>query len=209
MGLYCFKNPNLKNFHVTSKINFLPLTGKSMLTIGDVTKNWAGNWYKIIGGNGNLKLEFISNSAEFFEVPYIIKNRSGNYIIDFLEINDSKGEIYIEDFGTDVISLFIIPVVNKLDRDSFYSFSWSVSIERPEEEDNLINDLLVKIAFLKTEIAKIQVRINAILNKKPLPKPTPSCSFNVNLNYGLRNDNRVKSGNLSRGISDWELSFPY
>ena len=186
---YCFKNPNLKNFHVTSKINFLPLTGESMLTIGDVTKNWTGNWYKIIGGNGNLKLEFTSNSAEFFEVPYIIKNRSGNYIIDFLKIDGSRGEIYIEDFGTDVISLFIIPVVNKLDHDSFYSFSWSVSIERPEEEDNLINNLLAKIEFLKTEIIKLRARINAILNKKPLPEPVSSCSFNTNLYYGLSNEN--------------------
>lgn len=185
---YCYKNPNFKNFHVTSKINFLPLTGKSTLTIGDVTKNWTGNWYKIIGGNGNLKLEFVSNSAEFFEVPYIIKNRSGNYIIDFLEMDNSQGEIYIEDFGTDIASLFIIPVVNKLDHDSFYSFSWSVSIERPKEEDNLVNNLLAKIKFLKAEIVRIQVRISAILNKKSLPKPARSlCNFSTNLYYGLNN----------------------
>jgi len=187
---YCYKSPNLKNFHVTSKINFLPLTGESMLTIGDVTKNWKGNWYKIIGGSGNLKLEFISNSAEFFEVPYIIKNRSGNYIIDFLKIHGSQGEIYIKDFGTEITSLFIIPVVNKLDSDSFYSFSWSVSIERPEEEDNLINNLLARIEFLKAEIAKIRVKIIAILNKedkKPLPEPA-SCSFNTNLYYGLNSE---------------------
>ena len=184
---YCYKNPNLKDFHVTSKINFLPLTGESMLTIGDVTKNWTGNWYKVIGGNGNLKLEFVSNSAKDFQVPYIIKNRSGNYIINFLEINGSQGEIYIEDFGTDVMSLFIIPAVNKLDRDYFYSFSWSASIERSEEEDDLINNLLVKIEFLKTEIIKLRIRISSILNKKPLPKPA-SCSFSTNIYYGSRSE---------------------
>ena len=185
---YCYKNINLKNFHVASKINFLPLTGKSMLTIGDVAKNWKGNWYKIIGGNGNLRLEFFSNSAEFFEVPYIIKNRSGNYIIDFLKIDGPEGEIYIEDFGTEIISLFIIPVVNKLEHDYFYSFSWSASIERSEEEDNLINSLLANIEFLKAEIVRIQAKINAILNKKPLPEPASSCSLNANLYYGLSNE---------------------
>ncbi len=87
-------NQNLKNFHVVPQTNFLPISGKSTLTVADVTKDWTGNWHKIIGGRGTLKIEFIGSSTVSFKVPYIIRNRAGNYTIDFLELDESqKGKI--------------------------------------------------------------------------------------------------------------------
>ena len=47
---YCYLNDNLKNLRVTPFIYFLPTSGESTLSVGYLTKEWAGNWQKIIGG---------------------------------------------------------------------------------------------------------------------------------------------------------------
>ena len=186
---YCYLNPNLRTFHITPRINFLPLRGESTLTFADLTKNWSGNWYKIIGGRGALKFKFTGGPNSNFKVPYITTNKAGGYNVKFLELDKNRTEeIYMEDFGTEIISLFFIPSIqDSFNNEVFYSFSWSASIEKPEE-DNLINNLLAKIELLKTEIIRIQAKINAILNKKPLPEPASSCSFNTNLYYELSNE---------------------
>jgi len=190
---YCYLNSNLRDFHISPKINFLPLSGESTLTLTDLTKNWTGNWYKIIGGKGTLKLGFIAGSSTDFQVPYITRNLAGSYNVKFLKLDDNRqGEIYLEDFGTEIISLFLIPSLqnsHSSDSGAFYSFSWSASIEKSQEEADLIKSLLVKIKDLETEIAKVQAKINAILNKEPLPEPVSSCAFNTNLYYGLSNEN--------------------
>ena len=190
---YCYLNSNLRDFHISPKINFLPLSGESTLTLTDLTKNWTGNWYKIIGGKGTLKLGFIAGSSADFQVPYITRSPAGSYNVKFLKLDDNRqGEIYLEDFGTEIISLFLIPSLqnsHSSDSGAFYSFSWSASIEKGQEEADLIKSLLVKIKDLEAEIAKVQAKINVILNKEPLPEPVSSCSFNTNLYYGLSNEN--------------------
>jgi hypothetical protein len=108
---YCYLNNNLKNFRLNPTINFLPLAGSSSLSVTNVTKNWAGNWQKFIGGNGNLKLTFIGNTNPF-KVPYILQKKDGNYLIDYLRLDSTqKGEINIDNFGTDDIALIIIPSI--------------------------------------------------------------------------------------------------
>ncbi len=192
---YCYLNQNLKNLHIVSRINFLPFSGKSTLTIADVTKDWTGNWYKIIGGKGTLKITFIGNPTTSFQVPYVIQDRTGNYTIDFLKLDESqKGEILVKDFGKDNISLFLIPSLqNKTSgfsgAEPFYSFSWSASIIETQEEIDLVKQLLVRIEELKTEIAKVQAQINAILtgrSEKPLCKIIEN-----NLYHGLINNQEV------------------
>jgi len=129
---YCYLNKNLKDLHVYPKINFLPLSGQSILSVTEITKDWAGNWFKIIGGKGDTKISFISNSGANFKIPYIIQKSNGSYIVNFLELIDKKGEINISNFGTDVIGLVLIPLLeNKTsdfgDNDSSYSFTFTVS----------------------------------------------------------------------------------
>ncbi len=190
---YCYLNKNLGNFRVSSRINFLPLSGKSTLTLTDVTKNWTANWYKIIGGRGTLKFVFIGGSNTSFGVPYIAKTRSGGYIVDFIEFDKAqKGEVYINDFGTEIVSLFIIPSLQNselLDNKSFYSFSWSASIEETQKESELIQKLLARIAELKAGIARVQAEINAILRSRG-EKPIFQ-EFEHNLYYGLRDNQEV------------------
>ncbi len=53
----------------------------------ETTKDWAGNWFKIIGGKGDVKVSFVSNnSGNNFVIPYIIQKNNGSYIIKFLNL---------------------------------------------------------------------------------------------------------------------------
>jgi hypothetical protein len=190
---YCYFNKNLRNFRVFPQINFLPLSGKSALTFADVTKSWTGNWYKIIGGSGNIKLIFDGGPDSPFKVPYIIKKRNGGYIINFLKLNKKeRGEASIKDFGVDDIALIIIPSIqNSLPPDNkYFSFSWTVSIERNQEESALIKELLAKIDELRTKITMIQAKIKAILISRG--QESLCGKIKNNLYYGLRNNQEVR-----------------
>lgn len=191
---YCYLNPNLTNVHVNPKINFLPVSGESTLTFSDFTKNWTGNWYKVIGGKGTLKFKFSGKPDSNFKVPYITINKSGGYNVKFLNIGtDGNGEIVMENFGVDTVSLVIIPLVLKTEEiDSFHFFSWSVSAESQKEQVDLINKMLVKIEELKREISKVLTRINAILAQRggrdnfPNPISYTCNAISRNLYYGLQ-----------------------
>lgn len=196
---YCYTNENLQNLHVATRTNFLPMNGESTLTVVDTTKIWTGNWYKIIGGRNDLKLEFISSSAGCFKVPYITKSKAGSYKVDFLEFdNAQQDEIFIEDFSTEINSLIIIPIVkgdaqcaDKL----FHSFSWSVSIKKAKEESDLIKNLLAQIEQLTAEITRIQAKINSILANQgnQLGQQSQKTQIINNLYYGLTNNQQVRS----------------
>lgn len=190
---YCYLNANLKNFHISPKVNFLPFSGESALSLSDTIESWTGNWYKIIGGEGQLRFEFSGTSDAAFKIPYIIVKSSGGYDINFLEIDpENKGQILINNFGEDAVALFVMPIVGSIEENKerpFYSFSWTASVEKPKEDPDLIKNLLAKISQIKAEIAKVQTRISAILasrnNQRIIPVPASSCSsITVNLSYG-------------------------
>jgi len=192
---YCYLNKNLQNTRVTPNLNFLPLTGKSTLSVTDITKNWSGNWQKFIGGKGILKFEFGSLAGLNFKIPYLIQSKEGEYKIDFLALNkEQKGEIYIPDFSAKNSSLIIIPSLQtKISGfngpDPTYPFSYTVSIlERtPEEEAELIKELLVQIEQLKKQIAEILAQINALQRKNG------TCAFfENNLYFGTVDSPEVR-----------------
>ncbi len=192
---YCYLNENLRDFHVSSKINFLPFSGESTLTLTDLTKNYTGNWYKIIGGSGTLKFIFTSGPDGDFQVPYITRNLAGSYNVKFLELdNKGKGEVHIENFGEEITALFLIPSLQDSQMDQaklYYTFSWLAAIEKPKEDPEIIQKLLARISEIKYEIARIQAKIEAILaqkNQQPLPQPALTCSFDTNLYYGLSSE---------------------
>jgi len=198
MGMkYCFLNPNLKNLKILPQLNYLPLAGESTLTVVNYTKDWTGNWVKFIGGQGMLKIEFIGEQKVNFEVPYLIQDSAGNYSINFLKLDNSQGgTVYISNFGKKYNSLIMIPSLqNKLlgfdGIEPFYKFIWSASIVNENSgEEELINNLLAQIEFLKAEILKVQAQINAILTGKG---QSVSCQrFENNLYYGLKNSSEVR-----------------
>ena len=182
---YCYLNENLKNLHVVSKVNFLPLEGETTFTLTEVTKGWAGHWYEIVGGGGNLKFKFKDDLDVPFKVPYLTKNKNGEYALDFLKKSE---ELYIENFNEEIVSLFVVPSFGN--QKTLYSFSWTASIEKNNQKIELVAQLLKTIEQLKAEIARVKNQIDAILAKKEQPPVKilgKTCQrFDRNLYFGMR-----------------------
>src|SRR3989344_5637854 len=66
---YCYLTKSLEGIRLYPTTNFLPLAGESTLSLSNTTKSWSGNWYRFIGGQGNLKLEFSSLKGLNFKIP--------------------------------------------------------------------------------------------------------------------------------------------
>ncbi len=190
---YCYLNDNLKNLRVAPFIYFLPTVGESTLNVGYLTKDWAGNWQKIIGGKTSLTIEFIGDVKANFKVPYIVEGPSGIFSVKFLELSQSKkGTVFIQDGR--INSLTIIPssqtkTADFGDKDPSYQFSWSVSTEKSKNEGNnsgeteLIQQLQARIAELKAEVARLQAQLGL---------PSSNCQkFDNNLYYGIKSSPEV------------------
>jgi hypothetical protein len=214
---YCYKNENLKDLEVTPSLNFLPISGKSTLGVSQASKNWAGNWFKFIGGSGTLKLEFIGNPDNLFKVPYLIKDYSDNYSIKFLQLNqEQRGEVFIPGLGTIVNSVIIIPSIQTKtsgfsSSDPAVSYFWSVSVLSGEEEKaipkylekpiaqmsrteiiNKITEIEALLAQLKVQLGVINPSTDISVGNKPGTVDVSCGNFNEDLSYGLRNDSRVR-----------------
>ncbi|MDO8436434.1 MAG: peptidoglycan-binding domain-containing protein [bacterium] len=186
---YCYLNDNLKGLKITPFIYFLPTVGDSTLNVGYLTKDWAGNWQKIIGGRTSLKLEFIGGSANVnFKVPYIIEGPQGVFSVKFLALDQSKkGTVFIEDGK--IVSVTIIPssqtkIAGFGNNEPLYQFSWSASTERAQNEENnlgeteLIQQLQAKINELRAEVSRLQAQLGV---------SGVSCQkFETNLYYGMK-----------------------
>lgn len=132
---YCFYNRNLSGVRLNPNLIFLPLSGTSSLSSTNITKNWAGSWQKIIGGNGALHLDFTSSPSLNFKIPYIIYDKNNNYVINFLKLNkNGRGAIDIVDFGNKYSSLIIVPILqsklnnfNEIESNYYYTFTVNIS----------------------------------------------------------------------------------
>ncbi|MDD2696660.1 MAG: peptidoglycan-binding domain-containing protein [Candidatus Pacebacteria bacterium] len=187
---YCYLNENLKTLKITPFIYYLPVTGESTLSVGYLTKEWTGNWQKVIGGKESLKLEFTGSADTIFKVPYIVENTNGKSV-NFLQLNSSqKGTIYITD--EKIISLTIIPSVQKKisdfgDKETPYQFFWSATTENSAGNSELIQQLQETIKQLEAQIASLQAQIAALLGQ------SVGCqSFNNDLYYGMTNNLEVR-----------------
>jgi len=209
---YCYKNENLKSLQITPSINFLPFIGKSTLGVNQTTKNWSGNWFKFIGGKeGTLKIEFIGNPENLFKVPYLSKNISGQYSLNFFQLNEyQRGEILIPKFGAEISSVTIIPTIQSktsgfLSLEPTFPFFWEAStiVEMEEVEENSNSkylekpiskmareEILVKISEIEELLEQLKNRFAQIESEKEMEEI--SCQkFDENLFYGLKNDPRV------------------
>jgi len=201
---YCYKNENLKDLRINPQLLFLPFNGQSNLDITQNVKDWSAIWLKIIGGGkGSLKIKFINNSAVPFEIPYIFKDISGKYSINFLKLDKyQQKEVSISDFNTKVYSVTFIPLLkNKksgfLNPEPSFSFSISASVVKETEQEKEFSKYLEKpISEMSKE--ELQTKINTLeelitLLKESLKNQQLSCQkFEYNLFYGQRNNNEVK-----------------
>lgn len=190
---YCYLDENLKKIKLSPSINFLPLTGNVSLSVTNVTKNWTGNWLKFIGGNGDLNLRFSSLKGLNFKIPYIIEDSAGTSAVKSLSLGaGGKAEINAENFGTDYKSLIIIPSLqaqissSEGVRDTEYPFNYAIEIVGANSvgDQELMNQLLQKIAELKQEIAALQAQQSN--------GQSSNCNgFNSNLYFGMSYSNDV------------------
>lgn len=185
---FCYKNKNLQNLKVTPSLIFLPSIQRTNVSLNYSIKQWSGNWYRIIGGEGELKLEFKGDRNVEFKMPYVLCKSSIDCQVEFLELDkEQKGEVSFENFGNDWTSLTLIPSVQSKTlgfdgREPSFKFSLSVSIESKTEE-KLIAELQAKIVELKAQIVELQAKIAAILEKRE------TCGkFSQNLYLGMKND---------------------
>jgi len=192
---YCYVNQNLKSLKILPSLNFLPLTGNVSLSVSNVAENWSGNWIKFIGGSGDLQMDFSSLTGDF-KVPYIVQDSGGSYAVDFFVLNkDVKGQINIDKFGTDYKTLIIIPLLQSEKFSSVYdgiepSYPYTYAIyitgNAPVADQELIQQLLDKIAVLKEEIAKLQAQ-------KSNPGGQTTCfKISSNLYFGMMGNSEVR-----------------
>jgi len=189
---YCYLNNNLKNLRVTPFIYYLPTAGESTLSVGYLTKEWTGNWQKIIGGKESLRLEFTGNLEANFKVSYIIEDNSGKSVGSIKFDQFQKGTVYAKD--EKIISLTIIPSVQDKISDfsgeePSYQFFWSATSEKSaeEKEAELIEELKDQIESLKAQIAILQAQIAVILGQEAF------CGrFSNDLYYGMKDNLEVR-----------------
>lgn len=180
---YCYFNPVLKNFKVTPLMNYLPFSGESTLSISNTTKDWAGNWYKFVGGGGKLTLKFQSDQKTNFTVFYVIEDAQGKPSLQNLKLNQNyEGIIEVSDFGSENISLTLIPIVqNKISDfakiEPIRSFLLSASTMKSAQNLEVPVESAVKkipelepakealIAELKAKILAIQLEIVRLLQQ--------------------------------------------
>ena len=195
---FCYHNPHLVNFRIIPQTNFLPNIGNSTLTLSNSTKDWAGNWLKILGGKEVLQVEFKSSSFALFEVPYIVENMDRTFSVHTLKLSvEGRGEVVFSNFNSEVRSVTFLPFsVTKTtglnESHSLHSFSLTTttSTRTPQEKEALIVQLLSQIEFLKQEIVRVQALLAAV---KSRAVNSGWCgSFQENLFFGMKDNVQVK-----------------
>lgn len=199
---YCYFNSGLVDFRITPLVNYLPFSGNSTLSVTNTTKDWAGNWHKFVGGNGTLYLDFKGDAGSKFKIPYLVQDSSGSFSVYNLLLNTNyEGRITVEKFGSENISLIIIPttqnkIANFSSAEQSHSFFWSASTQ---EEISLVLPPLTKPLDQMTK-TEIQARINEIMVLivkmqallAELSGGEASCqSIDQDLYFGMRNDAKV------------------
>jgi len=181
---YCYKNPHLQNFRIIPSLIFLPSPQQTNIQLKYSIKPWSSHWYRIVGGEGDLEIEFkgVKNDIYgLFKVAFVLCQDTQLCQVDYFKLDkEQKGKVVIKDFGKNYTSLTLIPVVfNK--EEKFFDFSLFISIENLEEKEKLMAELLVQIEELRAKIRELQVKIRKILREKI------SCQrLTQNLYYGLR-----------------------
>ena len=200
---YCYKNENLKNFRITPFLNFLPLDGKSSLVLNQAAKNWAANWFKFVGGKGDLELRFVGSPDNIYNIPYLVKDFSGHWQVDFLSPDENfKAEVLIPDFGIETISVVLIPILGTkradfsdeetaipffLEASTIKEPAISISFEKPISEMSK-EKVLEKIS----ELEKLLFSLKSRLAELVLPEEAACLEFKKDLYYGLTNDIEVE-----------------
>lgn len=118
-GKYAYRNPNLTygNLHV-APTTFFTINSNVAVENTEYTKDWTGKWYQFFPSptlnlpDQTLKISFSANDSDaIFSVPYILKNTNETVSVGYFYLNSAqKGKIFINNFGTSVDSVIIMPI---------------------------------------------------------------------------------------------------
>jgi len=202
---YCYKHADLKNFTAAPKINYLPASDQVSLSVIYNTPYFAGNWQKIIGAGGSLRLDFEGAAQGKFIVPYLACPAAGKCVVGDLETAaDGNAMLKLENFGRQYASLTLMPFAagktSGFDggNQNAPSYSFKISIVSYEEETNQsgkvseeqkMQALLAQIEALKKEIARVQAILAA---RAAAPRTAFSCAaITADLYLGVQNNNQI------------------
>ena len=116
-GKYSYRVAGLSfsNLHITTPLQY-SIFQNSAITTNFFVDYGAASWLRFVpgqlGANGNnvLRLEFDSSqSSGSFEVPYIVTDITGRSVVRFMDMENSKDTVFVEGFGTNIISVVIVP----------------------------------------------------------------------------------------------------
>ena len=193
---YCYLSQNLLNLRIVPTLYFIPRTATILSTVHG-TKPWGANWHKFVGGESSLDLKFEGRSQASFEVPYVLCDKQNRCSVNFISLDtQQKGRLTVADFSQRYNALTIIPFV-KSKTEGFngegttFTFSWEISVDQNvQEDDELRNQLLARIAQLQEQLRALQAQI-AELEGRAGPLLGSCQRFNNNLFFGMRNNAEV------------------
>jgi peptidoglycan hydrolase-like protein with peptidoglycan-binding domain len=205
-GQYCYKYAGLRGFVITPKINYLPNSDQVSLSVMYNTNFFSGNWQKIVGGNGALRLDFSADPGAKFQVPYLLCYAGGGecQLGDLEVAGDGQSVLNLPDFGRQYASLTLMPFAagktygfdDSIGNQQSYTFKISISPKSVSGQNSgnseaNIQALLLQIETLKNEIARIQAILAA---RAAATKPAGGylCkSIAADLYFGVENHSQV------------------
>ncbi|MBU3924580.1 IPT/TIG domain-containing protein [Patescibacteria group bacterium] len=121
---YGYANPNLnyENLHISATSSFMlysnNMAKSSIAKSEENIKDWSGKWYQFISSpilsapNQTLKISINANAGDsYFQAPYVIENIGGALTLNNFELRGNQnGNIYIDNFGTAVKSVTLMPI---------------------------------------------------------------------------------------------------
>ena len=161
---YCYQDSALKDYSAIAYSYYLPMQAESTLSVTDSISAWTGKWQKITGGSGSVKLKFtIPEDTPISKIPYIIENNQGKETLGFLDFTATNiQEIYVNDMGSKNAAVYFIPFVGSQGQENklyYYSFEAQNLGDSSKIEEQVVQNLLQKIAELKRKIASLQLQL--------------------------------------------------
>lgn len=190
---YCYRNPRLKDLRITPISYFIPRTETVFSTYHTILP-WSANPHRLVGGAGNLFLEFDGSDSGEFRVPYVLCGIDNVCSVSFFSLDEKqKQEITFPQFDAKYSSLTLIPFVasESSGNGQSFDFSWQVRVERgrvPAEGDSaLMSQLLTRIAELQEQVRQLQQQL-AVLRRVGGDRVVSCARFDMNLSFGMRNE---------------------
>lgn len=162
---YCYKNPYLKDLRITPSVYFLPTSGEGSVSVTLQTKDWAGNWYKLVGGHDTVSLEFRTPRGIQVRIPYIIEYSDGTFFVKELMGNGEKIALEIPNLNREATGIIIMPIVqeavaNFSDAATLYTLSWTASVKERELSEGGVHSS--SSGQTSEEIEAIQKRLREV-----------------------------------------------